>query len=82
MVKRAKEFSSGFEKSMEAFPNAKFLVIYKAPLHELDRRDEIKQVIIDHRKGKKPYDAVLLQDELEDALKKFEEWNIKKRSNV
>jgi len=78
LVKRAKEFSSEFDKSIEAFPNAKFMIVFKIPQHELDRRDEIRQVIIDQRKGKKPYDIVLFQDELEDALKKLEEWRVPK----
>lgn len=82
LVKRAKEFSSEFDKSMEAFPNAKFMVIFKIPPHELDRRNEIKQVIIDQRKGKKPYDAVLVQDELEDILGKLERWGIPKTSSL
>lgn len=82
LVKRAKEFSSEFDKSVEAFPNAKFIIIFKIPLHELDRRNEIRQVIIDQRKGKKPYDAVLFQDELKDALRKLERWNIPKIGSV
>jgi len=78
LVKRAKEFSSEFDRSVEAFPNAKFMIVFKIPHHELNRRDEIKQVIIDQRKGRKPYDIVLFQDELEDALRKLEEWRIPK----
>lgn len=82
LVKRAKEFSSEFDKSRKAFPGAKFMAIFKIPSHELDRRDEIRQVIVDHRKGKKPYDAVLFQDELDDALKKLKEWGISKTSSI
>jgi hypothetical protein len=78
LVKRAKEFSSEFDKSIEAFANAKFMIVFKIPYHELDRRDEIREVIMDQRKGKKPYDMVLFQDELEDALKKLEEWGVPK----
>jgi hypothetical protein len=78
LVKRAKEFSSEFEKSMEAFPDAKFIVFFKIPLHELKKSDEIKRVINDQREGKKPYDAVLSQDELKVALKELERWKIPK----
>jgi len=78
LVKRAKEFSSEFDNSINAFPKAKFIVIFRVPLHELGRRDEIRQVIIEQRREKRPYDAVLFQDELENALKKLEEWGIPK----
>jgi hypothetical protein len=81
LVKRAKEFSSEFDKSRKAFLGAKFMAIFKIPPHELDRRNEIRQVIVDQRKGKKPYDAVLFQDELNDALRKLKRWGISKTSS-
>lgn len=82
LVKRAKEFSVEFDRSLEAYPNSKFIVIFKIPDHQLKRRNEIRQVIIDHRKGKKQYDAVLFQDELEEALKKLRKWKVQKATSV
>lgn len=75
LVKRAKEFSTEFDESMKAFPKARFMVVFRIPSHELDRREEIRQVILGQRSGR-PYDAVFFHDELEDALKKLEDWNI------
>ena len=82
LVKRAKEFSSELEASIEAFPHARFLVIFKIPKHELKRREEIRQVIKDKRKGRRPYDAVLFQDELKDSLDKLKEWSIPKSTHL
>ncbi len=82
LVKRAKEFSSEFDRSIEAFHNAKFMVVFKIPPHELEKRDDIRQVIIDQRKGKKPYDIVLFQDELEEALRRLEKWHIEKSDSL
>lgn len=77
LVKRAKEFSQEFELSIEHFPNAKFIVIFKIPSHELERREEIRQKIYEQRIEKK-YDAVIFQDELEVVLTKFEDWGVQK----
>lgn len=76
LVKRAKEFGSEFRLSAKAFPGAKFIAVFKIPPHELNRRTEIRQKILEHRVGRE-YD-VIFQDELEEVLKKFKEWNIPK----
>jgi len=78
LVKRAKEFSTEFDESIKAFPNARFMVVFRIPQHELGKREEIRQVIIAQRSGR-PYDGVFFQDELKDALKKLEEWNVPKK---
>lgn len=78
LVKRAKEFSTEFDESMKAFPDAKFMVVFRIPPHELGRREEIRQVITTQRSGR-PYDGVFFQDELRDALKELEEWNVPKK---
>jgi len=75
LVKRAKEFSQEYELSIEHFPNAKFIVVFKIPPHELERREEIRQKIYEQRVDK-TYDAIIFQDELGEALKKFVEWEI------
>lgn len=75
IVKRAKEFSQEYELSRKNFPNAKFIVVFKIPPHELTRREEIRQKIYEQRVDK-TYDAIIFQDELGDALKKFVEWEI------
>lgn len=77
LVKRAKEFSTEFDESMRAFPDAKFMVVFRIPPHELDRREEIRQVITTQRSGR-PYDGVFFHDELRDALKELEKWNVPK----
>jgi len=82
IVKRAKEFSSEYDRSIEHFPNTKFIVIFKIPPHQLNRRDEVREKICEQRETKKPYDAVIFQDELEDALKKFEEWGVPKDISI
>ena len=75
LVKRAKEFSTEFDEGIKAFPKARFIVVFRIPEHELDRREEIREVIISQRSGR-PYDGVFFHDELEDALNNLQEWNI------
>lgn len=82
LVKRAKEFSSEFDESIKAYSDAKFLVIFKIPSHQLDRREEIREVIIAQRRGKRPYDGVFFQDELERAIECLQKWNIPKNRSI
>jgi len=82
LVKRAKEFSSEFDKAHAAFPRAKFLIVFKIPTHELDRREEIRHVIESQRTRKRQYDAILFQDELENAIAKLRQWNVQKAGPV
>jgi len=78
LVKRAKEFNSEFDQDIRRFPDAKFMVIFKIPPHELDKKGKIRQKILEQRTGR-TYDAVLFQDELGSVLGKFEEWNVPRR---
>ena len=82
LVKRAKEFSSEYDRSIEYFPDAKFIVVFKIPPHELYRRDEIRKKIYEQRETKKAYDAVFFQDELGDALIRLEEWGVPKDISI
>ena len=77
LVKRAKEFSTEFDEGMKAFPKARFVVVFNIAEHELDKREEIRRVIVSQRSGR-PYDGVYFQDELPDALKSLEDWGIPK----
>lgn len=76
LVKRAKEFGLEHEESLKHFPNSKFIVVYKIPLHELDRREDIRRTIQKH--AVKPFDAILFQDELEGFLETLEIWGVPK----
>lgn len=78
LEKRAKEFNSEFTHTTREFPDARFVVIYNIPPHELGRRDEFRQKILGRRIGRRSYDAVFFQDELELALQRFKEWRIPK----
>jgi hypothetical protein len=64
-------------KGMKAFPKARFVVVFNIAEHELDKREEIRRVIVSQRSGR-PYDGVYFQDELPDALKGLEDWGIPK----
>lgn len=76
LVKRAKEFGLEREESTKHFPHSRFIVIFKIPPHELDRREDIRMTIQKHTI--QPFDAILFQDELEKALKMFEDWGVPK----
>ena len=64
------------EESTKHFPHSRFIVIFKIPPHELDRREDIRMTIQKHTI--QPFDAILFQDELEKALKMFEDWGVPK----
>lgn len=76
LVKRAKEFGLEREESRKHFPHSKFIVVFKIPSHELDRREDIRMTI--RRHSVQPFDAILFQDELEKSLKMFENWGVPK----
>jgi len=80
LVKRAKEYSSEFDRFKNEFPNAKVIIVFRIPRYELDIKEEIRETIIEERRDKEPYDGVFFYDELRDALERFEEWKIPKRS--
>ena len=76
LVKRAKEFGLEREESAKHFPGSKFIVVFKIPSHELDRRETIRKTI--QRHAVQPFDAILFQDELEESLKMLEDWGVPK----
>jgi len=78
LIKRAKEFSSEFDEILKCYPDVKFVVIYFTSPHEEERREEIYRKILDERRGKKPYDLVIVTSKLEEIeeqlVRKLEEW--------
>lgn len=82
LVKRAKEFSSEFDSVAESFPQTKFVVVYFVSPHEQDRMDEILSIIEGERRGKRPYDLIILKmEDLEILAKKLEEWGVPREKN-
>ena len=83
LVKRAKEYSSEFDELLECYPNIKFVVIYFVSPHEKSRINEIRARIESERKGKKPYDLVILTpDEATNILiRKLKEWGVQSQLN-
>lgn len=79
LVKRAKEFSREFDIFKREFPNAKVIVVFRIPQHELSIKEEIRETIIEERKERETYDGVFFHDELENIRKKLEKWKIPKR---
>jgi len=83
LEKRAKEFSAEFDLAIQHFPDAKFVVIYLVPQHELKKKDEIRSIIEAQREGKRPYGALILsEDELSTLLKKFDEWGVPRQTSL
>ena len=80
LVKRAKEYSSELDELAECYPDVRFVVIYFVSPHERSRMEEIRRRIRDERRGKRPYDLILLTpEEVRDTLvRKLEEWGIPK----
>jgi len=80
LIKRVKEYSSEFDDLLKLYPEIKFVVVYLVPHHEMNRIDEIRRKIENVRKGKRPYDLVILtMNELRELLpRKLEEWGIPK----
>ena len=76
LVKRAKEFSEECDEFRRAFPNAKVVVIFRIPRHELGLKEEIREKIAEQRAGKEPYDGIFFTVELNEIVKKFEKWKI------
>ena len=78
LIKRAKEFSSEFDEILECYPDVKFVAIYFTSPHEEERREEIYKKILDERRGKKPYDLVIVTSKLEEIeeelVRKLREW--------
>jgi len=78
LIKRAKEFSSEFDEVLKCYPEAKFVAIYFTSPHEEKRREEIYRKILDERRGKRPYDLVIVTSKLEEIeeqlVEKLKEW--------
>jgi len=81
LVKRAKEFSRECDEFRRNFPNAKVVVMFRIPRHELDRKDEIRGVIAEQRAGLMPYDGIFFQDELQELIRKLEMWRVPKSNS-
>lgn len=80
--KRAKEFSSEFDYVQKILPEARFVVIYIPRSSERNLKERIRQIILEERKGKKPYDLVILgREELDELIRKLEEWKVPKQGN-
>lgn len=78
LAKRAKEYSAEFDELLTCFPQARFVVVYLVSPHERARINEIRMKIEEERRGKRPYDLVILTpEELEILLMKLGEWSIK-----
>lgn len=78
LAKRAKEYSAEFDELLTCFPQARFVVVYLVSPHERARINEIRMKIEGERRGKRPYDLVILTpEELEILLMKLGEWSIK-----
>ena len=71
LIKRAKEFSSEFDEILKCYPNVKFVTIYFISPHEEGRRGEVYRKIVEERRGKKPYDLVIVTSKLEDIEKRL-----------
>ncbi|NVM55283.1 MAG: hypothetical protein HWN66_16370 [Candidatus Helarchaeota archaeon] len=80
LVKRAKEYSSEFDDFRDKFPNAKIIIVFRIPQHELENKEGIRHTINAQREGKESYDCLVFQDELDIALQKLEEWKIPKKN--
>ncbi|MCE4600477.1 MAG: hypothetical protein F7C38_02790 [Desulfurococcales archaeon] len=74
LIKRAKEFSSELDEIIECRPDTKFVVVYYTPRHEAERGDEIKERIEEERRGKRPYDLVIVASNTKKIIEELIEY--------